>query len=116
MRLLEIRQSVLIKLTTGLQALEQRTGEQIVRPHESTAEIVVSDLPTRGQLSCDDIVTRIFNFIGATRFLVDLISTRKLNSAKENESSGTPNGDSAVHMSFSLVLWFKSVQVRNYEA
>ena len=29
-----------------LQALEQRAGEQIVRPHESTAEIVVSGLPT----------------------------------------------------------------------
>ena len=65
-----------------LQAVEQRAGEQIVRPHESTAEIVVSGLPTRGQLSYEDIVTRIFNFIGATRFLVDVI-IRKLNSTKE---------------------------------
>ena len=31
-----------------LQALEQRAVEQIVRPRESTAEIVVSGLPTRG--------------------------------------------------------------------
>ena len=91
--------------------------EQIYRPHESAAEIVVSGLPTRGQLSYEDIVTRIFNFIGATRLLVNIISIRKLNSTKENESSSTPNGDSAVHTSFSLILRFKSVQVRNgYEA
>ena len=63
-----------------LPALKQRAGEQIVRPHESTAEIVVSGLPPRVQLSYEDIVTRIFNFIGATRFLVDVISIRKLNS------------------------------------
>ena len=64
-------------------------------------------------MSYEDIVTRIFNFIGATRFLVDVMSIRKLNSTKENESSSTPNGDSAVHTSFSLILRFKSVQVRN---
>ena len=64
-------------------------------------------------LSYEDIVTRIFNFIGATRFGVDVISIRKLNSTKHNESSSTANGDSAVHMSFSLILRFKSVQVRN---
>ena len=75
-------------------------SEQIVRPHESTAEIVVSGLPTRGQLSYEDIVIRIFNFIGATRYLVDVISIRKLNGTKENESSSTPNGDSAVHTKF----------------
>ena len=108
MRSLEIRQSILVKLT-----LEQRAVEQIFRPHESTVEIVVSGLPTRGQLSYENIVTRICNFIGATRFLVDVISIRKLNSAKENESSSTPNDDSAVLSSFSLVLRFKSVQVRN---
>ena len=96
-----------------LQALEQRAGEQIVRANESTAEIVVSGLPTRGQLSYEDIVTRIFNFIGATRFLVDVISIRKLNSTKKNESPSTANGDSVVHTSFSLILRFKSVQVRN---
>ena len=55
-----------------LQALEQRAVEQTVRPHESTAQIVVSGLPTRGQLSYEDIVTRIFNSIEATRFLVDV--------------------------------------------
>ena len=38
---------------------------------------------------------------------------RKLNSAKENESSNTPNGGTAVLTSFSLILRFKSVQVRN---
>ena len=92
-----------------LQALEQRAGEQ----NRSAAEIVVSGLPTRGQLSYEDTVTRIFNFIGATRFLVDVISIRKLNSTKENEISSTPNDDSAVHTSFSLILRFKSVQVRN---
>ena len=96
-----------------LQALEQRAGEQIVRPHESTAEIVVSGLPTRGQLSYEDIVTHIFNFIGATRFLVVVISIRKLNSTKDNESSSTPNANTAVHTSFSLILRFKSVQVPN---
>ena len=65
-------------------ALEQRAVEQTVPPHESTAKIVELGLPTRGQLSYEDIVTRIFNFIGATRFLVDVISIRKLNSGKEN--------------------------------
>ena len=40
-----------------LQALEQRVVEQTFRPHESTAEIVVSGLPTRGQLSYEDIVS-----------------------------------------------------------
>ena len=86
-----------------LQALEQRAGEKIVRPHESTAEIVVSGLRTRDQFSYEDIVTRIFNFIGATKFLLDVISIRKLNSTKENESSSTPNGDSAVHTSFTHI-------------
>ena len=112
MRSLEIRQSVLVKLTLDYR-LEQRAVEQIVRPHESTAEIVVSGFTTRGQLSYEDIVTRIFNFIAAARFPVDVISIRKLNSAKENESSSTPGGDSAVHTSFSLILRFKSVQVCN---
>ena len=64
-------------------------------------------------MSYEDIVTRIFNFIGATRFLVDVICVRKLNGAKENESYSTPNGDTAVLTSFSLILRFKSVQVRN---
>ena len=41
-----------------LEALEQRAIEQTVRPNESTAEIVVSGLPTRGQLSYKEIVTR----------------------------------------------------------
>ena len=101
------------QVDTRLQALEQRAGEQTVRPHESTAEIVVPGLPTRGQLSYKNIVIRIVIFIGATRFLVDVISIRKLNSTKENESSSTPNGDSAVYTSFSLILRFKSVQIRN---
>ena len=96
-----------------LQALEQRTVEQTIRPHESTAEIIVSGLPSRGQLLYEDIVSRILNFIGAARFIGDVISIRKLNSAKENESSSTHNGDAAVLMSFSLILRFKSVQVRN---
>ena len=46
------------QIDARLQVLEQRTGEQIVRPHESTAEIVVSSLPTRGQLLYEDTVTR----------------------------------------------------------
>ena len=83
-----------------IQDLEQRAVEQTVRHQESTAEIVVSGLPTRSQLLYEDIVIRIFNFIGATRFLVDVISIRKLNSAKENESSSTPNGGTAVLTSF----------------
>ena len=87
-----------------LQALEQRAVEQIVQPHESTAEIFVSGLPTRGQLSYEDIVTHTFNLIGATRFPVDVISIRKLNSAKEDESYSTPNGDTAVLTLFSLIL------------
>ena len=45
----------LSQVDARLQPLEQRTGEQIVQPHESTAEIVVSGLPTRGQLSYEDI-------------------------------------------------------------
>ena len=52
-----------------LQALEQRAVEQTFRPHESTAEIVVSGLPTRGQLTYGEIVNRIFNFVGSNRFL-----------------------------------------------
>ena len=55
-------------------ALEQRAVEQTVRPHESTAEIVGSSLPTQGQLSYEGIVTRIFNLIGDARFLGDIIS------------------------------------------
>ena len=49
------------------QALQQQAVEQTFRPHESTAEIVVSGLPTQGQLSYEEIVTSIFNFIGATK-------------------------------------------------
>ena len=61
-------------------------------------------------MSYEDIVSiRISSFVGATRFLVDVISIRKLNSTKENESSSTPNADSSVHTSFSLILRFKSV-------
>ena len=96
-----------------LQALEQRAVEQTFRPHESTAEIIVSGLPTRGQLSYGEIVTSIFNFIGANRFLGDLISIKKLNTVKENGSLSTPDGGTATLMSFSLILRFKSVQVRN---
>ena len=120
MRGLESRLSEVVRTTSKrfsqveprIQALEQRAVEETVHPYESTAEIVVSGLTTRSQLSYEDIVTRIFNFIGATRFLVDVISIRKLNSAKENESSSTPNGDTAVLTPFSLILRFKSVQVR----
>ena len=101
--MLKIRQSVLVKLT-----LDYRLSSS-----GQANKIVVSSLPTRGQLSYEDIVTRIFNFIGATRFLVDVISIRKLNSTKENESSSIPNGDSDVHTSFSLILRFNSVQVHN---
>ena len=57
-----------------LQALEQRAVEQTFRPHESTAEIVVSGLPTRGQLTYEEIVNRIFNFVGASRFLGDILA------------------------------------------
>ena len=96
-----------------LQALEQRAVEQTFRPYESTVEIVVSGLPTRGQLTYEEIVNRIFNFIGATRFLGDIISIRKLKALKEKGSSSTTNGDNAVLMSYSLILRFKSVQVRN---
>ena len=64
-------------------------------------------------MSYEGIVTRIFNFIESTRFLADVISIRKLNSTKENESFSTPNGNSAILTSFSLILRFKSVQVRN---
>ena len=70
-------------------------------------------LPTRDQLSHEEIVTRIFNFIGATRFLGDLISIRKLNIIKENESSNTSNNGTAALTWFSLILRFKSVQVLN---
>ena len=70
-------------------------------------------LPTQGQLSYEEIVTSIFNFIGATSFLGDIISIRKLNSVKENGSFGTLNGGAAIVISYSLILRFKSVQVRN---
>ena len=96
-----------------LQALEQPTVEQTFRPPESTAEIIVSGLPTQGQLSHEEIVNRIFNFVGATRFLGDIISIRKFKTGKESGSSSNQNGDTAVRMSYSLILRFKSVQVRN---
>ena len=95
-----------------LQALEQQKVEQTSRPPECTVEIIVSALPTQGQLSHEEIVNRIFNFVGATRFLGDIISIRKLKTGKENGSSSNPNGDTAVRMSYSLILRFKSVQVR----
>ena len=95
-----------------LQALEQQKVEQTSRP-ESTTEIIISGLPTQSQLSHEEIVNRIFNFVGATRFLGDIISIRKLKTGEENGSSSNPNGDTAVRMSYSLILWFKSVQVRN---
>ena len=98
------------RMCARLQALEQRAVEQTIRPHESTAEIVVSGLLSRGQLSYEEIVSRILNFIGAATFIGDVISIRKLNSAKENESSSTPNIGAVVLMSFSLILQFKSVQ------
>ena len=121
MRVLESRLDEVARTTSErfsqvdarLQALEQREVEQTFRPHESTAEIVVSGLPTRGQLSHQDIISRIFNFVEAARFLDDIISIRKLNSVKENGGSGAPNGDTAVRTSYSLILRFKSVQVRN---
>ena len=72
---------------------------------------MVSGLPTRGQLTYEEIVNRI-NFVGATRFLGDIISIRKLKTVKENGSSSTTNGDNVVLMSYSLILRFKSVQVR----
>ena len=100
-----------------LQALEQqaveKTAEKTSQSHHSTAEIVVSGLPIRGNLSYEEIVTSIFNFIGASRYLDDVMSIRKLNSAKDNGSVSTSNGDTAVPMSLSLILRFKSVQVRN---
>ena len=96
-----------------LQALEQRAVEQTFRSHESTAEIVVSGLPTRGQLTYEEIVKSILNFVGATRFLGDIISIRKLKTVKENRSSSTTNGGNAVLMSYSSIQLFKSVQVRN---
>ena len=96
-----------------IQTLEQRAVEQTFRPHESTAEIVVSGLPTRGQLAYEGIVNRIFNFVGAFRFLGYIISIRKLKTIKENGSSSTTTGDNAVLMTYSLILRFKSVQVRN---
>ena len=96
---------------TRLQALEQR-AVRTVQPYESTAEIVVSGLPTRGQLTHEEIVNRIFNFFGATRFLGDVISIRKFNSVNENESSTSYEGMAALK-SFSLILRFKSVQDRN---
>ena len=70
-------------------------------------------MPSQGQLSHEEIVNRIFNFVGATRFLGDIISIRKLKTVKENGSSSNPNNDTAVRMSYSLILRFKSVQVRN---
>ena len=91
-----------------LQVLEQRPVQTVPLP-VSSAEIVVSGFPTRGRLTYEEIVTRIFNFIGATRFLGDVISIRKLNSVKENASSTSNNGTAAI-ISFSLI---KSVQVRN---
>ena len=69
------------------------------REHESTAEIVVSGLSTRGQLSYGEIVTSIFNFIGANRFSGDVISIRKLNTVNENRSTCTPDGGTATLMS-----------------
>ena len=64
MRRLESRLNELARITSErfsqvdaqIQALEQRAVKQTVRPHESTPEIVVSGLPTRGQLSYEDIV------------------------------------------------------------
>ena len=73
----------------------------------------MSGLPTRGQLSYGEIVTSIFNFIGASRILGDVISIRKFNTVEENGSSSTPDGGPATLMAFSLILRFKSVQVRN---
>ena len=86
MRGLESRLNEIVRTTSKrfsqvdarLQALEQRAVEQTFRPHESTAEIVVASLPTRGQLIYEEIVNRIFNFVGATRFLGDIISIREL--------------------------------------
>ena len=81
-----------------LQALEQREVEQTFRPHESTAEIVVSGLPTRGQLSHEEIINRIFNFVGAARFLGDIISIRKLKTVKENGSPYVVLANTAVQI------------------
>ena len=96
-----------------LQALEQQAVEKIAektsQSHHSAAEIVVSGLSIRGNLSYEEIVTSIFNFIGASRYLDDVMSIRKLYSAKDNESVSTSNGDTAVPMSLSLILRFKSV-------
>ena len=64
-------------------------------------------------MSYGEIVTSIFNFIGASRFLGDVISIRKLNTVKEYGRSSTPGGGTATFMTFSLILRFKSVQVRN---
>ena len=55
----------------------------------------------------------IFNFIGANRFLGHVISIRKLNTVKKNGSSSTPDRGTATLMSFSLILRFRTVQVRN---
>ena len=63
-------------------------------------------MPTRGQLTYEEIVNRIFS-------LSDIISIKKLKTVKENGSSSTPNRDNAVLMSYSLILRFKSVQDRN---
>ena len=64
-------------------------------------------------VSHEEIINSIFNFVGATRFLGNIISIRKLKTDKETGSSSNPNGDTAIRMSYSIILRFKSVPVRN---
>ena len=98
-----------------LQALQpqavEKTAEKLLGLITLPRKLLFRDC--QFEVSYEEIVTSIFNFIGATRYLDDVMSIRNLNSAKDNGSVSTLNGNTAVPMSLSLILRFKSVQVRN---
>ena len=115
MRWLDLHQSDLVKSTPDYKLLSSRQSKKLQKKLLSLITLPRKLLfrDCQFEVSYEEIVTSIFNFIGATRYLDDVMSIRNLNSAKDTGSVSTLNGNTAVPMSLSLILRFKSVQVRN---